>query len=330
MNAITYDRYGGPEVLRLEEVEKPSPQGGEVLIRVAAAAVNFADPAFVRGQPFAVRLMGAGLLKPKVRILGADVAGTVEAAGPGARQFRPGDEVFGDISECGWGGFAEFVCAREEALALKPANVSFEEAAATPQAAVTALQGLCDKGGIRAGQKVLIVGASGGIGTFAVQIARSFGAEVTGVCGPRNLELVRSLGAERVIDYTREDFADGGAHYDLILAVRGYRSIFDYRRALTPQGVYVMVGGSGPQLLQGILVGPWISRRGGRRLGSLSAKPRQSDLNAVRELLEAGKVVPVIDRRFPLSEVPEALRFYEGGHARGKVVISVAAGQGGK
>jgi NADPH:quinone reductase-like Zn-dependent oxidoreductase len=328
MKAVIYSQFGSPDVLQLREVERPTPKNDEVLIRVHAASVNFSDPAFTRGKPFAVRLMGAGLLKPKNRILGADIAGRVEAVGSDAGQFRPGNAVFGDISECGWGGFAEYVCAREGALAAKPANATFEEAAAVPQAAVTALQGLRDKGGIRSGQRVLVVGASGGVGTFAVQIARAFGAEVTGVCGTRNLELVRSIGADQVIDYTQEDFAAGGPRYDLILAVKGYRSIFDYRRALNPRGVYVMVGGSGAQMLQAILLGPWISMTGSRSMGNLSSRPNQRDLVLVKELIETGKVKPVIDRCYPLSRVAEALTYYQEGHASGKVVISVASPQG--
>jgi len=329
MRAVVYTQFGFPDVLQLREVERPVPRAREVLIRVHAASLNFSDPAFTAGRPFAVRLMGAGLLKPKNRILGADIAGRVEAVGAGARQFRPGDAVFGDISECGWGGFAEYVCAREDALAAKPANASFEEAAAAPQAAVTALQGLRDKGGIQSGQKVLIVGASGGVGSFAVQIAKAFGAEVTGVCGTGNLEMVRSLGADCVIDYTREDFAAAGPLYDLILAIKGYRSLSDYRRALNPGGVYVMVGGSGSQLLEAMLLGPWVSMTGDKRMGNLASRPSQKDLGVVRELMEAGKVRPVIDRRYALGQVAEAVRYYQEGHARGKVVISVASPEGG-
>jgi NADPH:quinone reductase-like Zn-dependent oxidoreductase len=328
MRAVAYTEFGSPDVLRLTEVERPTPGDDEVLVRVHAASVNFSDPAFTRGEPFAVRLMGAGLFRPKNGILGADIAGRVEVVGRNVTQFRPGEEVFGDISECGWGGFAEYVCAHESALAAKPANATFDEAAAAPQAAVTALQGLRDKGGIRPDQKVLINGASGGVGTFAVQIAKAFGAEVTGVCGTGNLDLVRSIGADHVIDYTREDFAAGGPRYDLILAIKGYRSIFDYRRALNPRGVYVMVGGSGSQMLQAMLLGPWISLTGNRRMGNLSSRPSRSDLEVVKGLIETGKVRPVIDRRFPLGQVAEAIRYYGEGHARGKVVISVAPAQG--
>lgn len=323
MKAIVYTEYGSPDVLQLEDVEKPTPRDGEVLVKVHAASINFGDLSFVRGKPFVVRFMGAGLLKPKYEILGSDIAGRIEAVGRSADQFQPGDGVVGDISACGWGGFAQFVAVPEDALALKPANLTFAEAAAVPQAAVVALQGLRDVGQIQPGQKVLIVGASGGIGTFAVQIAKAFGAEVTGVCSTRNLDLVRSLGADHVIDYTREDFAQNGQRHDLILATAGYRSILDYRRALSPDGIYVMSGGSMAQIYQAMLLGPWLSRTGSKKMTNLAAKPKQEDLVTMKELLEAGRVKPVIDRCYPLREVPEALRYYGKGHARGKVVIIV-------
>jgi NADPH:quinone reductase-like Zn-dependent oxidoreductase len=323
MKAIVYTEYGPPDVLRLEEVEKPAPGEGEVLVEVHAASVNYADWAFVRGKPFMVRLMGSGLLKPKNPILGADIAGRVEVVGRNVKQFQPGDEVFGDISSCGFGAFAEYVAVPKAELALKPANSTFEEAAAAPQAAVVALQGLRDEGQIQPGQRVLINGASGGIGTFAVQIAKSFGAEVTGVCSTRNLDMVRSIGADHVIDYTREDFVESGQRYDLILATAGYRSIFDYRRALSPTGVYVATGGSMAQIFQPMLFGPWLSLTGSNKMGTLSAVTKQEDLVFIKELVEAGKVGPVIDRSYPLSEVAEAIRYYGEGHARGKVVIAV-------
>jgi len=326
MKAIVYTEFGPPDVLQLKEVEKPTPTDDEALVKVHAAAVNHSDWAFVRGKPFLVRLMGAGLLKPENPILGADIAGRVEAVGRNAGQFQPGDEVFGDISACGWGGFAEYVSVPENALALKPANLTFEGAAAVPQAAVVALQGLCDEGGVQPGHKVLIVGASGGVGTFAVQIAKSFGAEVTGVCSTRNLDMVRSIGADQVIDYTQEDFAQNEGRYDLILATAGYRSIFDYKRALSPKGIYVMSGGSMAQVLQAGLLGAMISEKGGKKLVNLAATTVQEDLVFMKELLEEGKVVPVIDRRFQLREVPEALRYYGKGHARGKVVIVIHKG----
>jgi NADPH:quinone reductase-like Zn-dependent oxidoreductase len=323
MKAIVYHKYGSPNVLKLEEVEKPTPKDDEVLIKVYAAAVNAADWHLLRGKPFLVRLMGFGLLKPKHKILGAAVAGRVEAVGRNVKQFQSGDEVFGDISGCGWGGFAEYVCARENALVQKPANLTFEQATAVPVAAITALQALRDKGQIQPGQKVLINGASGGVGTFAVQIAKALGALVTGVCSTRNVDLVRSIGADQVIDYTREDFTQNGQRYDLILAANGYHPIWAYKRALRPKGRYVMTGGSMAQMFQAMLLGPLMSMTGSNKMGNLAARPNQKDLVFMKELLEGGKVVPVIDRRYPLSEVPEAVRYVEEGHARGKVVITL-------
>jgi len=322
MKAIVYEKYGPPEVLRLKEVEKPIPKDNEVLIKVHAASVNYSDWSFVRGKPFLVR-MYQGLLKPKNTILGTDVAVRIEAVGRNIKQFQKGDEVFGDISGCGFGAFSEYVSVPENALALKPASMTFEEAAAVPQAAVVALQGLRNKGQIQPGQKVLINGASGGIGTFAVQIAKSFGAEVTGVCSTRNLDMVRSIGADQVIDYTQEDFTQNEQSYDLILATGGYRSIFDYKHALSPRGIYVCTGGSFAQIYQSMFIGPWISMTGSKKMGNLLMRPSQKDLVFMKELLETGKVVPVIDRRFTLSEVAEAIRHYGEGHARGKVVITV-------
>jgi NADPH:quinone reductase-like Zn-dependent oxidoreductase len=325
MKAIVYTKYGPPDVLNLEEVREPTPRDDEVLIKVHAASANARDWRLLRADPFLVRLMGGGFLKPKHNTLGSDIAGRVEAVGGNVKQFQLGDEVFGDLSGGGFGGggFAEYVCARENALVSKPADMTFEEAAAVPMAAVTALQGLRDKGRIQPGQKVLINGASGGVGTFAVQIAKSFGAEVTGVCSTRKSDMVRALGADHVIDYTQEDFTRNGQRYDLILAVNGYRPISDYKRALNDKGIYVMVGGSSAQLFQALLLGPFVSMTGSKKMGALSAKPDQEDLVFVKELVEAGKVIPVIDRRYPLSGVAEALRYLEEGHARGKVVITV-------
>jgi len=323
MKAIVYEEYGSPDVLELREVEKPTPKDDEVLIKVYAVSVNSADVHLLRADPFMIRL-SSGFLKPKNKIIGADIAGRVEAVGRNVKQFRQGDEVFGDISGCGFGGFAEYVCAYENALVKKPANMSFEEAAAVPMAAVTALQGLRSKGQIQPGQKVLINGASGGVGLFAVQIAKAFGAEVTAVCSTRNVDIVRSIGADHVIDYTQEDFTQNGHRYDLILAVNGYHPISDYRRVLTPQGTYVMSGGATAQMFEAMLQGPWISMTGSQKMGNLLAKPNKEDLAFVKELIEAGKVKPVIDRCYPLSEVPEAIRYLEEGHAKGKVVISVA------
>ena len=324
MKAIVNTHYGSPDVLQLKEVARPTPKDNEVLVQVHAASVNAAELHLLRGKPFLMRLMGFGFLKPKHTILGAAMAGRVEAVGRNVTQFQPGDEIFGDLTKCGWGAFAEYVCASEDAVALKPANATFEEAAAVPLAAVTALQGLRAKGQIKLGQKVLIHGAGGGVGTFAVQIAKSFGAEVTGVCSTRNVDMVRSLGADQVIDYTQADFTKNGQRYDFIFAVNGYHSIFDYKRALSPKGVYVMIGGSMAAMVQAMLLGPVISMTGRQKMGSMGvAKPNQKDLVFMKELLEASKVVPVIDRRYPLRETAEAIRYLEAGHARGKVIITV-------
>lgn len=326
MQAIVYTEYGSPDVLQLKDVEKPAPEDNEVLVEIHAASANPADWHFMRGAPFLARFAN-GLRKPKNTKLGADVAGRVDAVGRNVSQFQPGDEVFGDLSGHGFGGFAEYVCADENAFALKPANVSFEEAAATPLAAITALQGLRDQGHIQPGQKVLINGASGGVGTFAVQIAKSFGAaEVTGVCSTKNLEMVRSIGADQVIDYTREDFTQTGQRYDLIFDAVGNRSVADYQRALSTNGICSVAGFTTmSHLFQVMLLGAWVSRRGDKKIGQMpTAQSNQADLVLLKELLEAGKVVPVIDRRYSLSEVAEAIRYLEEGHARGKVVITVA------
>lgn len=323
MKAVVYRKYGPPDVLKLEEIPKPVPNGDEVLVKVQAASLNAYDWHLLRADPFLVRLMGGGLLKPKNIILGADIAGRVEAVGGNVKQFQPGDAVFGDTAAAGNGGFAEYVSVPERLMAPKPVNLSFEEAAAVPMAAVTALQGLRDKGKIQPRHKVLINGASGGVGSFAVQLARWFGADVTAVCSTGKMDLARSLGADHIIDYTREDFTRNGQRYDLILAVNGYHPIAAYKRALAPGGVYVMAGGSTAQIMQGMLMGPWMSLIGGKTMGMVAAKPNQEDLMILKELLEAGKVVPVIDRQYPLIEVPEALRYLEEGHARGKVVIAV-------
>jgi NADPH:quinone reductase-like Zn-dependent oxidoreductase len=319
MKAAVYGRYGPPDVVQITDVEKPVPNDNEVLIKVCAASVNPLDWHFMRGQPWPVRFT-TGLLRPKFNVLGCDIAGRVEAVGRNVTQFKRGDEVFGGK---GVGGFAEYVCAMEDRLALKPANLSFEEAAAVPVAAVTALQGLRDKGLIQQSHKVLIDGASGGVGTFAVQIAKSFGAEVTAVCSTRNVDTARSLGADYVIDYTREDFTKNGRSYDLILAANAHRWIFDYRRALSERGIYVMAGGGGVQILQAMLLGSLLSLIAKQKMCNFLAKLTKADLVFVKDLLEAGKIAPVIDRRYSLSEVPEALRYLEEGHARGKVVITV-------
>ena len=323
MKAIVYTRYGLPDVLQIQEVEKPAPKDDEALVKVHAASVNAYNWRQLNANPFLVRLIGRGLLKHEHTKLDADIAGRVEAVGGNVKQLQPGDDVCGDTAACDNGGFAEYVCASENALALKPANLSFEEAAAVPMAAIAALQGLRDNGQIQPAQKVLINGASGGVGTFAVQIAKYFGADVTAVCGTGNMDMVRSLGADHVIDYTKEDFTQNSQRYDLILAVSGYHPISAYKRALTPKGIYVMAGGSLTQIFQAMLLGSWMFRTGGKKMGRVSAKPNQKDLVFMRELLEAGKVVPVIDRRYSLSETAAAFRHLGEGHARGKIVITL-------
>ncbi len=322
MQAVVYRKYGPPDVLEFTEVERPVPKDDEVLVEVRAAALNAFDWHLMRGRPFVARLSG-GLFKPGNPVLGEDIAGRIAAVGRKVERFKPGDEVFGDLSSCGSGGFAEYARARESVLALKPAGLTFEQAAAVPMAALTALQGLRDKGRIRAGQKVLIHGASGGVGTFAVQIAKSFGAEVTAVCGPASRDMVRSLGPDRVLDYTRDDFAGEGRRYDLILAVNGSRPLSDYARALARGGIYVATGGSNAQIFQAMLLGPWRSIGRGRTMGVLIAKTDPEDLAFVGGLLEAGTIRPVIDRRYPLSQVAEAIRYLEAGHAKGKIVINM-------
>jgi len=316
MKAIVYTKFGPPDVLRLTEVEKPIPRDNEILIKVHAASANAYDWRHLRADPFLIRFMGAGLLKPKHRILGADIAGQVEAAGRSAKQFQPGDDVFG---EGGYGGFAEYVCVDENRFVRKPANLTFEEAAAVPMAALTALQGLRDKGHIQAKQKVLINGASGGVGTFAVQIAKSFGAEVTGVCSTAKMDLVRSIGADHVIDYTQEDVTENKQRYDLILDIAAYHSMARYKRILSSGGIYVLAGGSMARILQ-LMV---LSMAGAKNMVLMIAKISQADLLFIIELMNGGKVKSIIDRRFPLAETADALRYLEEGHARGKVVITV-------
>jgi NADPH:quinone reductase-like Zn-dependent oxidoreductase len=320
MKAIVYRQYGSPDVLQLEEVEKPTPTDDEILIKVHAVSVNRSDWEVLRGKPLYARI--GGLLKPRRQILGSDIAGRVEMAGRNNRQFQPGDEVFGDILSR-MGGFAEYVCARGSVMALKPASMTFEQVAAIPQAAVIALQGIRDKGQVQPGQKVLINGAGGGAGTFAVQLAKLYGAEVTGVDNTGKMDFLRSLGADYVIDYTQEDFTRSGKQYDLILDLVAHRSVFAYPRALRPNGSYFFIGGSVATLFQILLVGPWIRRTTGKNIRLLMVQPNRKDLVFMTELCEAGKVVPVIDRRYPLSEVPEALRYLGEGRAKGKVVIAV-------
>ncbi len=323
MKAIVYCDFGSPDVLKVENIEKPTPEDDQVLVRVRAASVNPLDWHYVRGKPYFARLMGMGLRRPKVTRLGVDFAGTVEAVGKNVKRFKPGDDVFGGRT----GAFAEYVTVREErAVALKPANVTFEQAASVSVAALTALQGLRDKGQIRPGQKVLINGASGGVGTFAVQIAKSFGAEVTGVCSTRNVDMVRSIGADHVIDYTKEDFTKSEQRYDLIIDNVGNRSLSECRGILTPKGRYVMVGGpsSGwidplPRALGALVMSRFVSQD----MVMFIAQLNQRDLTILGDLMQAGKVKPVIDRQYKLSEVPKAIGYLEEGHARGKVIVTV-------
>jgi NADPH:quinone reductase-like Zn-dependent oxidoreductase len=324
MNAVVQDTYGSPDVLQLREIDKPVVRDDEVLVQVHAAGVDPGVWHLMTGLPYLVRIMGYGLRKPKVGIRGRDVAGRVEAVGTNVTGFRPGDEVFG----IGDGSFAEYVSARPDKLAPKPANLTFEQAAAVPISALTALQALRDRGTVQPGQTVLIIGAAGGVGTFAVQLAKAFGAEVTGVCSTTKVDLVRSIGADHVIDYTREDFADGARHWDLILDTAGRRSLSQLRRALAPRGTLVLVGGEGGGRWLGgfdrqILRAPAVSAFARQRLRPLVSKERSEDLLVLKELIEAGRVTPVIDRTYPLREAPEAIRYLEEGHARGKVVIRV-------
>ncbi|MCK5124622.1 MAG: NAD(P)-dependent alcohol dehydrogenase [candidate division Zixibacteria bacterium] len=321
MKAIVRTKYGSPDVLELQEIDKPAPTDNQVLVRVQAAAVNPLDWHVLRGEPFLVRLMGFGLLKPKHHILGADMAGRVEAVGKDVNQFKVGDEVFGS----GMGGFAEYACVREDKLVLKPTAMTFEQAATVPVASITALQALRDHGRLQSGQHVLINGASGGVGTFAIQIAKALGAQVTGVCSGKNFEMVRSIGADHVIDYTKEDFWLSGKEYDLIVDNAAFHSIRKSLRALKSTGIYVLVGGSSSiaSILQSLIFNPLIAKMKGRKVVSLMTSVKQSDLAFLKELLEAGKIVPVIDRKYSLAETPQAIRYVEGGHTRGKVVISV-------
>ena len=321
MKAIVCTKYGPPEVLQLKEVEKPTPNDNQVLVRVHAASLNPAEMHMMSGKLMARILGRNGLLKPKNTIPGADFSGRVEAVGRNVTQFKPGDEVFG---RRGFDGFAEYVCVTENPIALKPANMTFEQAAAVPVAGITALQSLRDDGQIQPGQNVLINGASGGVGTFSVQIAKAFGAEVTGVCSTRNLDLVRSIGADRVIDYTREDFTRNGQRYDLIIDNVGNHPVSDYVRALNPKGICVVVGYTSiGLLLQYMLLGRLISRNGSKKIGSMLAHIKQKDLVVLKELMEAGKIVPVVDKCYPLSQVPEAYRYLKTRHAPGKIVVTL-------
>ena len=319
MKAVIQPKYGPPEVLQLRDIEIPTLEENRVLVKVQATSLNAMDYRGMRG-PWIGRLLGYGVLKPKKKLFGSDIAGRIEVVGSNVKQLHPGDEVFG----LGRGGLAEYVTAREDRLALKPTDVTFEKAAAVPVAAVTALQGLRDKGNIKPGQRVLIDGASGGVGTFAVQIAKLFGADVTAVCRTRNVDLARSLRADRIIDSTKEDFTKNGQKYDLIFIVNGYHSIFYYRRALTPNGTCILAGGSISLFFQAMLLGPLLSRLGSKKMRGFIANLNPKDLITLIELVEAGKVVPVIDKRYTLDQAVEAIRYVEEVHPQGKVVITVA------
>jgi NADPH:quinone reductase-like Zn-dependent oxidoreductase len=323
MKAIVQTDYGSTEKLRLAEIDRPTVPDKGVLVQVQAASVNGGDWHLMRGTPFLIRLMFGGILKPKIKILGMDVAGRVEAIGKDVTEFQVGDEVFGDLSECGCGAFAEYVCATEAALVLKPANVSFEQAATIPVAALAALQALRD-GQIQPGQRVLINGAASGVGSFAVQIAKLFGAEVTAVSGTQKLEMMSSIGADHIIDYTQTDVTKNSQQYDLIFDAAAYRSVFDYLPILTPDGTYVLVGGSTARFFQVMLFGSWISKISHRKVQCLASKPNQADLVILRDFLAAEKIVPFIDRQYNLSQVPAAIQHLEQRQVRGKVVISFA------
>jgi NADPH:quinone reductase-like Zn-dependent oxidoreductase len=321
MKAVVYTKYGPPDVLELKEIDKPTPKDDEVLIKVYAVSINDWDWQLLLGTPFINRLIN-GLLKPKKRILGSDIAGRIEAVGKNVKQFQPGDEVYGDLSG-DWGGFAEYVCAREHLLALKSVSMTFEEAAAIPQAGMLALQGLRDIGHIQPGQKLLINGAGGGVGTFGVQLAKLYGVDdVTGVDSSGKLDMMRSMGFNQVIDYSKEDFTKNGQRYDLILDAKTNRSIFNYLRALNPNGVYVTVGGSIIRLLQALILGPLISKINKKNIRIVPLK-QNKDLAYMNELFEAGNVKPVIDGPFKLSEVPEAIRYFGEGNHKGKVIITM-------
>ncbi len=322
MRAITFYEYGSPSVLKVEERPDPVAGPGQVLVRVRACSMNAADWHILRADPFLARL-AVGLFKPRRNVLGCDLAGVVEAVGTGVTRFKVGDEVMGELGSSGWGAFAERVCAPEGVLALKPANISFDEAAAAPLAGVTALQGLRSKGKLKAGERVLVNGASGGVGTYGVQLAKALGGKVTAVCSTPNVELARSLGAEHVIDYTVDDFTKAEQRYDLILAANGYHRLNDYKRALAPGGRFMMTGGAGKQMAEAIFLAPFASVGSGKQLGFVTMKSNREDLEFLRDRLADGSVRSVIDRTYPLEKVPEALAYLEEGHARGKVVIQV-------
>ncbi len=321
MKAIYYDQYGSPEVLQYKDVETPTPKENEVLIKIHAASVNSWDWDMLTGKPLLIRMWG--LFRPKYKIPGGDISGEVEAVGKSVTRFKPGDAVFGDLSETGWGGFAQYVCAPETVLTLKPDSMTHQQAAAIPQGAVMALQGLRYKQGVQAGHNILINGSGGAAGTFAIQIAKHFGATVTAVDSRIKFDMIRSLGADHLIDYTKEDYTQNGKTYDLILDFTCRHSFFDYKRSLTPRGVYLMVGGTMPRIFQALLLCPIFSRRNGKTLRILGIKPNEG-MDTLIELFESGAVLPVIKKSFPLPQTGEALRLIGRGHTLGKVVITVA------
>lgn len=324
MKAFILTNYGPPEALQLQEVPKPVPADEQVLVKIHAAALNKADALLMRGKPFLMRMVFGGIAKPKIKVLGADIAGRIVAAGPGASRFQPGDAVFGDISNSGWGGFAEYAAVDESTLVKKPADMPFGEAAAVPLASVTALQAMRDAGKLQPGQKVLINGASGGVGTFAVQIAKALGAEVTAVCSTSKAAQAKALGADHVVNYTLADVTRQTERFDLILDIAAFRPPGDYKRILSPGGAYIFIGGSMGSAMKLILFGGVISRFAGRKYASMMARPNSRDLEFIRELMDAGKVRPVIDRKYSFEELPAAIRYLEEGHARGKIVISIS------
>jgi NADPH:quinone reductase-like Zn-dependent oxidoreductase len=323
MKAVISSQYGSPDTLDLQDVSKPIPEDHQVLVKVHAVSINYGNLVLLRGKPYLARL-AFGLVKPKYKIPGGDIAGVVESVGKNVSQFQPGDEVYGDLSSSGWGGFAEYVAVPEQAIATKPTNLSFIEAAAVPMAAVTALQGLRDKGKVKEGQQVLIYGGSGGVGTFAVQIAKALGAEVTTVCSTSKVDIAKSIGADAVIDYTKEDFLQRKERYDVIIGANGYQPISTYKQALKDKGTFVHVGGSENQMYQVMLKGPWINLKEKKTMGNFLQRANQEDLVFMKELIEEGKVKPVIDRQYKgLDEIPEALKYFERGRAKGKVVVSI-------
>ncbi len=321
MKAIVYTKYGSPNVLEYLDLDKPTPKANEVLIRIRATSLNSWDWDLLRGKPFIVRLVGGGISKPKKKIIGCDVAGQIESVGRNVSRFKAGDEVFGDLSAGNWGGLAEYVCASENALVVKPPLLSFEQAAAIPQAGVMALQGIRDYGQVKSGQKVLINGAGGGVGTFAIQLAKYYRAEVTAVDSSIKLEMMQSLGADHVIDYAQEDFTRNGHQYDFILDVVGHHSIYDYKRALNSEGIYRMIGGPTKLIFQSIFIAPFLSMNSNKKMGILTHEPNKG-LDFILELFNSGMVNPVVDKIFPLSETAAAMQYLGDGLSLGKVVIT--------